>query len=108
MHMEFVQEVPDGYPTPPDSGIHHLDEMTMAAPHDDKVRKSIWELYNHKRGQCLGLGKEQVISWNHHLLGIKPEFYGDLFQCVDRGSIHIGLACLAEAAVTYRTAETID
>ena len=49
-----------------------------------------------------------MIERQHDLFGVKTQFGSDLFQRVDGGSVDIGLAGLAQPAITGADAVTLE
>ena len=80
----------------------------MTPPRYDEVRCSIRKPHDEQCRQGFGLIEKQVIHWQHHLRGVKPELNAGLFELVDGGAVHIGLARFAQAAVTGGDPESFE
>ena len=49
----------------------------MTAPDDDEMSEAVGLADDHNRRQGSGLGHQQVVHWQHHLLGFEAELHGD-------------------------------
>jgi hypothetical protein len=79
MHIEFVEEVPTGWPAPPRARVHDLHDTPVAAPRHHKMRRPIGQLHYDNTRQGHGLGQEQMVHRHQDLLGVQPELYGNGF-----------------------------
>jgi hypothetical protein len=55
----------------------------MTAPDDNEMGEAIGLTDDHDRRQGPGLGQQQVVHWQHHLLGLEAELHGDLLYRVN-------------------------
>ena len=52
------------------------------------------------RWQGAGVGQKDVVVWNQDLFGHNPKLICDVFDHVDRGAVHVGLAGFPQTPVT--------
>jgi hypothetical protein len=83
MDVDLVEELLTHQPAPADSGVHHLDQVAMSPPRQDKMGEAI-RLANHHNGrQRPRLRHEQVVHRNHDLFRLQPHLPGHCFQNVN-------------------------
>jgi len=81
--VESLDQLPRAEPAPPNGRIHDLDEAAMTAPDNDEMGKAVGLTDDHDRRQGPGLRQQQVVHWQHHLLGLEAELHGDLLHRVN-------------------------
>src|SRR5580698_8395582 len=106
--IELGSKTRGAHPAPADRWIHQFNESPETAPHDHEVRDAAGQHHDGDGGQRTGFIDQYVIGRQHDLLSPQPQLIRDLFDGVDGGAIHAGLAGLAQAAVVYRNAETLQ
>jgi hypothetical protein len=81
--VERIEQLPHAEPASPDGRIHDLDKAAMTTPDDDEMGEAVGLTDDHDRRQGPGLGHQQVVHWQHHLLGLEAELHGDLLYRVN-------------------------
>ncbi len=71
------------HPPSPSPRIHHLNVSPVLAPDDDKVRQSIRQADDDKRGERVRFRQQEMISGNHNLLGVQAKLDGDLLDHIN-------------------------
>jgi hypothetical protein len=79
--------------------IHHDYVPTGASPSHDEVRKAIRQLDHGDRGQVFLWQGEHMFSRDDELLGVDAYLRCDAFKRVDRGSIDVSGAYVAQFLV---------
>ena len=88
--------------------VHELHPAGARGPQDHEVGHAARREGDDDRRRGCGLGQQQVVDGQHHLLGVEAERDGDLLEGVDRGAVDVGLTGLAQAAVGDRQAEALE
>ena len=73
----------------------------MSTPRDDEVRAAVCASDHRDRRERRRFGQEDMVEGYKNLVGIQAELFSDHFERVDRGSVDIGLAGLAQTAVVH-------
>jgi len=80
----------------------------MALPGNHEMRHAVGQMHHDDGGQRLGFGQEHMVGRHHDLFRVQAELHGSFFDSVDRGAVHIGLACLAQPPVAYVDSEAFE
>ena len=88
----------DAHPVGP-RRIHHLHERSDALPQGDEVWPPAGRQRDDDGRKSVRLREEDMVQREHHLLGVEAELVRELLQRVDRGTIDVGLARLAQDAI---------
>src|SRR5688572_22661754 len=73
VNVDLLEEASSHGPLPSMGWIHHLQHSSVASPYDYKVSERIGQPHNYEGRQRSRFRLEEVISRNHHLLGIETE-----------------------------------
>ena len=95
-------------PSPTSRGIHDLDKRTVAAPDDDEVREPLRVACHDHRGQRRGFGQQQVVQWQHELLGLEAELHCNVLYRVNRRTVDVGLTGLLKPRIADPDPETLE
>jgi hypothetical protein len=106
MHDHLVEKRSTAQPQTATRWVHHLNERTVAPPGHDKVSSAVGTSDDGDCRERCRFGQQDVIERNQDLLRVKSELLGNDFDCVDRRSVDIRLACFPEPAVAGVNAET--
>ena len=106
--IQIIQKTLARHPAAPAAGVHHLHPAGMLIPGDHEVGQFIGEAHHHQGRQGIGFFQEQVVGRQHHLLGLQAQLDGQVFQRINGGAIHRGLAGLAQAPIAGVNAEAFQ
>lgn len=99
MEERLVNEIFVFDPASADAGIHHLYIAEMQTVRYDEVGHAFWVYGNQHAGQRGLVLDQEVIDGHHDLFRAQPKLVGDILNIIDRGTIHRGLASLAQAPI---------